>query len=115
MSTLTNEDTINQADIHTSAQVAIEISQMNKWFGSFHVLRDINMEVMSGERIVICGPSGSGKSTLIRCINRLEEHQKGRIIVDGTELTSDIKNIDKVRSEVGMVFQHFNLFPHLTI
>jgi general L-amino acid transport system ATP-binding protein len=115
MSTLTNEDTINQADIQISAEVAIEISQMNKWFGSFHVLRDINMEVMSGERIVICGPSGSGKSTLIRCINRLEEHQKGRIVVDGTELTSDIKNIDKVRSEVGMVFQHFNLFPHLTI
>ena len=115
MSTLTNEDTINQADKHISAEVAIEISQMNKWFGSFHVLRDINMEVMSGERIVICGPSGSGKSTLIRCINRLEEHQKGRIVVDGTELTSYIKNIDKVRSEVGMVFQHFNLFPHLTI
>ena len=115
MSTLTNEDTINQADKLITAEVAIEISQMNKWFGSFHVLRDINMEVMSGERIVICGPSGSGKSTLIRCINRLEEHQKGRIVVDGTELTSDIKNIDKVRSEVGMVFQHFNLFPHLTI
>ena len=87
---------------------------MNKWFGSFHVLRDINLEVRRGERIVVCGPSGSGKSTLIRCINRLEEHQKGSIIVDGTELTTDLKNIDKIRSEVGMVFQHFNLFPHLT-
>ena len=98
-----------------SDEVAIQITGMNKWFGTFHVLRDINMSVARGERIVICGPSGSGKSTLIRCINRLEEHQKGQIIVDGTELTSDLKNIDKVRSEVGMVFQHFNLFPHLTI
>ena len=87
---------------------------MNKWFGNFHVLRDINLEVKRGERIVVCGPSGSGKSTLIRCINRLEEHQKGNITVDGTELTTDLKNIDKIRSEVGMVFQHFNLFPHLT-
>ena len=95
--------------------VAIQITNMNKWFGTFHVLRDINMTVMRGERIVICGPSGSGKSTLIRCVNRLEEHQQGQIIVDGTEQTSDLKNIDKVRSEVGMVFQHFNLFPHLTI
>ncbi len=99
---------------HSDA-VAIQITGMNKWFGTFHVLRDINISVARGERIVICGPSGSGKSTLIRCINRLEEHQKGQIIVDGTELTSDLKNIDKVRSEVGMVFQHFNLFPHLTI
>ena len=88
---------------------------MNKWYGQFHVLRDINLTVYKGERIVVCGPSGSGKSTLIRCINRLEEHQKGQIVVDGVELTSDLKNIDKVRSEVGMVFQHFNLFPHLTI
>ena len=95
-------------------EVAIHISDMNKWFGTFHVLRDINLEVKRGERIVVCGPSGSGKSTLIRCINRLEEHQKGNIIVDGTELTTDLKNIDKIRSEVGMVFQHFNLFPHLT-
>jgi general L-amino acid transport system ATP-binding protein len=94
---------------------AIEISDMNKWFGTFHVLRDINLNVKSGERIVVAGPSGSGKSTLIRCVNRLEEHQSGQIVVDGTELTSDLKNIDKVRSEVGMVFQHFNLFPHLTI
>jgi general L-amino acid transport system ATP-binding protein len=94
---------------------AVQITAMNKWFGTFHVLRDINMTVKQGEKIVICGPSGSGKSTLIRCINRLEEHQSGQIIVDGTELTSDLTNIDKVRSEVGMVFQQFNLFPHLTI
>jgi general L-amino acid transport system ATP-binding protein len=93
----------------------IRISQMHKWYGDFHVLRDINLEVQRGERIIICGPSGSGKSTLIRCINRLEEHQRGKIIVDGTELTSDLKNIEKIRMEVGMVFQHFNLFPHLTI
>ncbi|HET8800910.1 MAG TPA: amino acid ABC transporter ATP-binding protein, partial [Marinobacter sp.] len=85
------------------------------WFGSFHVLRDIDLTVYRGERIVIAGPSGSGKSTLIRCINALEEHQKGRIEVDGTVLSSDVKNIDKIRSEVGMVFQHFNLFPHLTV
>ena len=96
-------------------EIAIQISQMNKWYGQFHVLRDINLTVHRGERIVIAGPSGSGKSTMIRCINRLEEHQSGKIIVDGIELTSDLKNIDKVRSEVGMVFQHFNLFPHLTI
>ena len=92
---------------------AVQITAMNKWFGSFHVLRDINLSVQKGEKIVICGPSGSGKSTLIRCINRLEEHQTGQIVVDGTELTSDLKNIDKVRSEVGMVFQQFNLYPHL--
>ena len=101
--------------MRVSNEVAVQITGMNKWFGTFHVLRDIHMTVQKGERIVICGPSGSGKSTLIRCINRLEEHQQGQIIVDGTELTSDLKNIDKVRSEVGMVFQHFNLFPHLTI
>ena len=88
---------------------------VHKWYGEFHVLRDINLKVRRGERIVICGPSGSGKSTMIRCINRLEEHQKGRIIVDGTELTNDLKRIDEIRREVGMVFQHFNLFPHLTI
>jgi len=88
---------------------------MHKWYGDFHVLKDINLSVSRGERIVVCGPSGSGKSTLIRCINRLEEHQRGRIIVDGTELTNDLKNIEKIRAEVGMVFQHFNLFPHLTI
>jgi len=106
---------IDMSQMQVSDEVAIQISAMNKWFGTFHVLRDINMTVHKGERIVICGPSGSGKSTLIRCINRLEEHQAGQIVVDGTELTSDLKNIDKVRSEVGMVFQHFNLFPHLTI
>jgi len=88
---------------------------MHKWFGEFHVLKDINLTVKKGERIVICGPSGSGKSTLIRCINRLEEHQRGRIVVDGIELTNDLKRIDEIRREVGMVFQHFNLFPHLTI
>jgi general L-amino acid transport system ATP-binding protein len=101
--------------VEEDAKTAIEISDMNKWFGDFHVLRDISMNVKKGERIVIAGPSGSGKSTLIRCINRLEEHQQGHIIVDGTELTSDIKKIDEVRREVGMVFQHFNLFPHLSI
>ncbi len=106
---------IDRSHMQVSDEIAIQITQMNKWYGTFHVLRDINMTVNRGERIVICGPSGSGKSTLIRCINRLEEHQQGQIIVDGTELTSDLKNIDKVRSEVGMVFQHFNLFPHLTI
>jgi general L-amino acid transport system ATP-binding protein len=95
--------------------VAVEITGMNKWFGDFHVLRDINLRVSGGERIVICGPSGSGKSTMIRCINRLEEHQSGRIVVDGVELTDDLKKIDEVRREVGMVFQHFNLFPHLTV
>src|SRR5690606_4296247 len=106
---------IDRSHMQVSDEVAIQISSMNKWYGAFHVLRDINMTVNRGERIVICGPSGSGKSTLIRCINRLEEHQSGHIIVDGTELTNDLKNIDKVRSEVGMVFQHFTLFPHLTI
>ncbi len=95
--------------------VAVEIVKMNKWYGEFHVLRDINLKVLGGERIVICGPSGSGKSTMIRCINRLEEHQQGRIVVDGVELTSDLKKVDEVRREVGMVFQHFNLFPHLTV
>jgi general L-amino acid transport system ATP-binding protein len=99
----------------SQTDVAIDVIDMHKWFGDFHVLRDINLKVMRGERIVIAGPSGSGKSTLIRCINRLEEHQKGQIIVNGTELTSDLKRIDEVRREVGMVFQHFNLFPHLTI
>ncbi|KEQ19009.1 amino acid ABC transporter ATP-binding protein [Endozoicomonas numazuensis] len=93
----------------------IKLNGVNKWYGSFHVLRDINLDVVRGEKIVICGPSGSGKSTLIRCINALEEHQEGQIIVDGTELNRDLKNIEKVRREVGMVFQQFNLFPHLTV
>ncbi|MDH5263698.1 MAG: amino acid ABC transporter ATP-binding protein [Betaproteobacteria bacterium] len=93
----------------------VELQGVHKWYDKFHVLKDINLKVGKGERIVICGPSGSGKSTMIRCINRLEEHQKGRIVVDGVELTSDVKNIERVRCEVGMVFQHFNLFPHLTV
>jgi len=97
------------------AENIIEIIEMHKWFGEFHVLNNINLTVKKQERIVICGPSGSGKSTLIRCINRLEEHQRGQIIVDGMELTNDLKNIERIRAEVGMVFQHFNLFPHLTI
>ena len=109
------DEAIAHKDANVSDEVAIEIRNMNKWYGTFHVLRDINLTVNTGERIVICGPSGSGKSTLIRCINALEEHQKGSITVDGTLLSSDIKNIDTIRSEVGMVFQHFNLFPHLTI
>jgi general L-amino acid transport system ATP-binding protein len=96
-------------------EVAIQITDMNKWYGDFHVLRDIDLTVFKGEKIVICGPSGSGKSTLIRCINRLEEHQAGKIIVDDIELTNDLKKIDEIRREVGMCFQHFNLFPHLTI
>jgi len=98
-----------------SSENIIEIIEMHKWFGEFHVLNGINLSVKKQERIVICGPSGSGKSTLIRCINRLEEHQRGQIIVDGMELTNDLKNIERIRAEVGMVFQHFNLFPHLTI
>jgi general L-amino acid transport system ATP-binding protein len=93
----------------------VDMRNVHKWYGEFHVLRDINLKVTRGERIVICGPSGSGKSTLIRCINGLEEHQKGRIVIDGTELTTDLKKIHEVRREVGMVFQQFNLFPHLTI
>jgi general L-amino acid transport system ATP-binding protein len=99
----------------TENPVAIEIVGLNKWFGKFHVLRDIDLKVMRGERIVICGPSGSGKSTLLRCINRIEDWQRGRVIVDGMELTEDLKKIDEVRREVGMVFQQFNLFPHLTV
>ncbi len=93
----------------------IEMKNVNKWFGDFQVLKDVNLEVQAKQKIVVCGPSGSGKSTLIRCINRLEEHQKGSIIVDGNQLTEDTKNIEKIRAEVGMVFQQFNLFPHLSI
>jgi len=93
----------------------IQMQKVNKWFDDFHVLKDINLDVTSKQKIVVCGPSGSGKSTLIRCINRLEEHQKGDIIVDGTELSENTKNIEKIRAEVGMVFQQFNLFPHLSI
>lgn len=97
------------------ADAIIRMQDVNKWFGKFHVLRNINLEVAPGERIVICGPSGSGKSTLIRCINRLEEHQQGRIVVEGTEITNDIRHVEAIRRDVGMVFQHFNLFPHLTV
>src|SRR5215831_16314813 len=99
----------------TKHRVAIEMAEVHKWYGDFHVLRGINLTVERRERIVVCGPSGSGKSTMIRCINRLEEHQRGRIVVDGIELTNDLKKVDEVRRDVGMVFQHFNLFPHLTV
>jgi len=99
----------------SSNELAVQLVDVNKWYGEFHVLKNINLNVTPGERIVICGPSGSGKSTMIRCINRLEEHQKGKIIVNGIELTEDLKRIDEVRREVGMCFQHFNLFPHLTV
>jgi general L-amino acid transport system ATP-binding protein len=99
----------------TENEIAIEIIGLDKWFGSFHVLRGLDLQVMRGERVVICGPSGSGKSTLLRCINRIEDWQRGRVIVDGMELTEDLKKIDEVRREVGMVFQQFNLFPHLTV
>jgi general L-amino acid transport system ATP-binding protein len=108
-----NRSILKPAPLKTG--VAVEITGMHKWFAEFHVLRDINLKVTRGERIVVCGPSGSGKSTMIRCINRLEEHQKGRIIVDGVELTNDVKKIDEIRRDVGMVFQNFNLFPHLTV
>ena len=114
MNTLDNKGDTVQSTKDDSEKI-IRISAMHKWFGSFHVLRDLNLEVATGERIVICGPSGSGKSTLIRCINRLEVHQKGDIVVDNIELSDDLKNIEKIRSEVGMVFQHFNLFPHLSV
>ena len=97
------------------ADAIIRMTAVNKWFGKFHVLRNIDLEVARGERIVICGPSGSGKSTLIRCINRLEEHQQGQIVVEGTEITNDIRQVEAIRRDVGMVFQHFNLFPHLTV
>ncbi|MCB1528884.1 MAG: amino acid ABC transporter ATP-binding protein [Hyphomicrobiaceae bacterium] len=116
------EKTLDGAAIASSGSATIQngapaivIDRVNKWFGSFHVLKDVNLVVAKGERIVVCGPSGSGKSTLIRCINRLEEHQEGQIRVEGEELTSDLRRIEKIRSEVGMVFQSFNLFPHLTV
>jgi len=110
-----NKQLTKKVENQSSNEAMIEIIDMHKWFGDFHVLQGINLTVGKKERIVICGPSGSGKSTLIRCINRLEEHQRGRIVVDGIELTNNIKNIEKIRAEVGIVFQHFNLFPHLTI
>jgi len=106
---------ITPGSMAISDEVVISIVNMHKWYGQFHVLKNINLTVNRGERIVVCGPSGSGKSTMIRCINRLEEHQQGEIVVDGIELTNDLKNIEHTRREVGMVFQHFNLFPHLTV
>ena len=106
---------MSEAQSNSTNDLCIEIRNMNKWYGDFHVLKNINLEVSRGEKIVICGPSGSGKSTMIRCINRLEEHQQGQITVDDIELTNDLKGIDAIRREVGMVFQHFNLFPHLTV
>ncbi len=112
MTTKTQKSQLSSA---ASNEVIIEISKMNKWYGDFHVLKDINLNVHQGERIVVCGPSGSGKSTLIRCINALEEHQEGEIIVDGILLGKNLKNLSHIRTEVGMVFQNFNLFPHLTI
>src|SRR5882757_3562153 len=103
-------------DIRTTKnEVAIDVLGLGKWYGQFHVLRDVSLKVMRGERIVVCGPSGGGKSTLLRCVNRIENWQQGRVIVDGVELTEDLKTIDDVRREVGMVFQHFNLFPHLSV
>ncbi len=105
----------SQASMNVSDEVMIQLNNVNKWYGEFHVLKDINLTVRKGERIVICGPSGSGKSTMIRCLNRLEEHQAGDIIVGETTLNNDLKNIETIRREVGMVFQHFNLFPHLTV
>ena len=111
---MSTEETNSQSP-EAEGNPIIEIIWMHKWFDDFHVLKDINLEARPQEKIVVCGPSGSGKSTVIRCINRLEEHQRGKIIVNGTELTRDLKNIERVRTEVGMVFQHFNLFPHLTI
>ena len=114
-STIVPEAPVDRSKMQVSEEVAVDMIGVNKWYGDFHVLRDINLRVNKGERIVIAGPSGSGKSTMIRCINRLETHQKGKIVVDGIELTDDLKRIDEVRREVGMVFQHFNLFPHLTI
>ena len=106
---------MSEAIRNDAAAPIIQLQGVNKCYGQFHVLKDINLSVKPGERIVLCGPSGSGKSTTIRCINRLEEHQQGRIVVDGTELTNDLKQIETIRREVGMVFQHFNLFPHLTV
>ncbi|MCK5902371.1 MAG: amino acid ABC transporter ATP-binding protein [Cocleimonas sp.] len=106
---------MNQTNKNTEQPYAIEMINLNKWYGDFHVLKDINLKVKHGERIVICGPSGSGKSTVIRCINHLEEHQQGQIMVNGKEITGDIKQLEQLRTDVGMCFQHFNLFPHLSI
>jgi general L-amino acid transport system ATP-binding protein len=110
-----NETSLNSQQPEQPGESVIQMQGVHKWFGQFHVLKDINLNVTQGERIVLCGPSGSGKSTTIRCLNRLEEHQQGRIVINGVELTNDLKQIEAIRSEVGMVFQHFNLFPHLTV
>ncbi len=115
MTSMDTKESQSQLASAASTEIIIELSQVNKWYGDFHALKDVDLVVHTGERIVICGPSGSGKSTLIRCINRLEEHQQGDIIVDGMLLDKNLKNIDHIRSEVGMVFQSFNLFPHLTV
>lgn len=112
---MTTENAQQKVETASSGESVIEIKDLNKWYGNFHVLKNINLDVKKGERIVICGPSGSGKSTMIRCINRLEEFQKGSLVVNGIEMIEDVKNIENIRREVGMVFQHFNLFPHLTI
>ena len=112
---MAEQNAVDRSKMTVGDEVVVSMDSVNKWYGNFHVLRDINLEVNKGERIVICGPSGSGKSTLIRCLNRLEVHQKGTINVHGIALNSDLKNIEYIRREVGMVFQHFNLFPHLTI
>jgi len=112
---MSNDPRKSQLASAASSEVMIEINRMNKWYGQFHVLKDIDLTVHKGERIVVCGPSGSGKSTMIRCINALEEHQEGEIIVDGIVLGKNLKNLDHIRTEVGMVFQNFNLFPHMTI
>jgi len=112
---MSNEQTQGKLASAISSEVMIEVNNMNKWYGAFHVLKDIDLTVHKGERIVVCGPSGSGKSTLIRCINALEEHQEGDVIVDGIKLGKNLKNLDHIRTEVGMVFQNFNLFPHMTI
>ena len=110
-----NETVLSSQQAGQTGESVIQMQGVHKWYGQFHVLKDINLNVTQGERIVLCGPSGSGKSTTIRCLNRLEEHQQGRIVVNGVELTNDLKQIEAIRSEVGMVFQHFNLFPHLTV
>ncbi|QGZ32247.1 amino acid ABC transporter ATP-binding protein [Stutzerimonas stutzeri] len=110
-----NENSLRTDRSEQPGEPVIQMQSVHKWFGQFHVLKDINLSVTQGERIVLCGPSGSGKSTTIRCLNRLEEHQQGRIVINGVELTNDLKQIEAIRSEVGMVFQHFNLFPHLTV
>ena len=112
---MSEQETVISKELTVGDDVMIQMINVHKWYGQFHVLKDINLAVYKGERIVVCGPSGSGKSTMIRCVNRLEEHQRGQIMVAGVELSNDVKKIDEIRRDVGMVFQHFNLFPHLTV